>query len=147
MIVWLNIDLYYSFEWKYYIVIQSLQDKPKILINTGKDKIENKNLIFYSYLSFQTTCLTELPDVAPCNGTVRLPTLCEDSPSSIISKERREDLIRHRWRIVAPVLIIALVLLLGGISLPFLLKKTPVTPQQRLDVIRRILTEVPLIDG
>ncbi|XP_006621263.2 dipeptidase 1-like [Apis dorsata] len=45
-----------------------------------------------NYMDYQTTCLTELPDVAPCNGTVRLPPPCEDSPSSGSSKDRREEM-------------------------------------------------------
>ncbi|KAL6440812.1 hypothetical protein ACFW04_003328 [Cataglyphis niger] len=96
---------------------------------------------------FQTTCLTELPDVAPCNGTVRLPPPCEDSPSSGSSKDRRDESPRRRCRLLAPVLFLVAVLLLGGLCLPFLLQSAPATHQQRLDVIRRILTEVPLIDG
>ncbi|EGI67920.1 Dipeptidase 1 [Acromyrmex echinatior] len=95
----------------------------------------------------QTTCLTELPDVAPCNGTVRLPPPCEDSPSSGSSKDRRDESPRRRCRVLAPVLLLMVVLLLGGLCLPFLLQSAPATHQQRLDVIRRILTEVPLIDG
>ncbi|TGZ37697.1 Dipeptidase [Temnothorax longispinosus] len=94
-----------------------------------------------------TTCLTELPDVAPCNGTVRLPPPCEDSPSSGSSKDRRDESPRRRCRLLAPVLLLVAVLLLGGLCLPFLLQSAPATHQQRLDVIRRILTEVPLIDG
>lgn len=96
---------------------------------------------------FQTTCLTELPDVAPCNGTVRLPPPCEDSPSSGSSKDRREESPRRRCRVLAPILLLVAALLLGGLCLPLLLQSAPVTHQQRLDVIRRILTEVPLIDG
>ncbi|KYQ56568.1 Dipeptidase 1 [Trachymyrmex zeteki] len=96
---------------------------------------------------FPTTCLTELPDVAPCNGTVRLPPPCEDSPSSGSSKDRRDESPRRRCRLLAPVLLLVVVLLLGGLCLPFLLQSAPATHQQRLDVIRRILTEVPLIDG
>ncbi|KAK1129836.1 hypothetical protein K0M31_019544 [Melipona bicolor] len=95
----------------------------------------------------QTTCLTELPDVAPCNGTVRLPPPCEDSPSSGSSKDRREESPRRRCRVLAPILLLVAALLLGGLCLPLLLQSAPVTHQQRLDVIRRILTEVPLIDG
>lgn len=98
-------------------------------------------------VSFQTTCLTELPDVAPCNGTVRLPPPCEDSPSSGSSKDRRDESPRRRCRLLAPVLLLVAFLLLGGLCLPFLLQSAPATHQQRLDVIRRILTEVPLIDG
>ncbi|KOX81309.1 hypothetical protein WN51_00217 [Melipona quadrifasciata] len=94
-----------------------------------------------------TTCLTELPDVAPCNGTVRLPPPCEDSPSSGSSKDRREESPRRRCRVLAPILLLVAALLLGGLCLPLLLQSAPVTHQQRLDVIRRILTEVPLIDG
>ncbi|KYN28310.1 Dipeptidase 1 [Trachymyrmex cornetzi] len=96
---------------------------------------------------FPTTCLTELPDVAPCNGTVRLPPPCEDSPSSGSSKDRRDESPRRRCRVLAPILLLVVVLLLGGLCLPFLLQSAPATHQQRLDVIRRILTEVPLIDG
>ncbi|XP_050446946.1 dipeptidase 1-like [Cataglyphis hispanica] len=100
-----------------------------------------------NYMDYQTTCLTELPDVAPCNGTVRLPPPCEDSPSSGSSKDRRDESPRRRCRLLAPVLFLVAVLLLGGLCLPFLLQSAPATHQQRLDVIRRILTEVPLIDG
>ncbi|XP_033303691.1 dipeptidase 1 [Bombus vancouverensis nearcticus] len=100
-----------------------------------------------NYMDYQTTCLTELPDVAPCNGTVRLPPPCEDSPSSGSSKDRREESPRRRCRVLAPILLLVMALLLGGLCLPFLLQSAPVTHQQRLDVIRRILTEVPLIDG
>ncbi|KYM92121.1 Dipeptidase 1 [Atta colombica] len=100
-----------------------------------------------NYMDYQTTCLTELPDVAPCNGTVRLPPPCEDSPSSGSSKDRRDESPRRRCRVLAPVLLLVVVLLLGGLCLPFLLQSAPATHQQRLDVIRRILTEVPLIDG
>ncbi|XP_033212479.1 putative dipeptidase NECHADRAFT_87110 [Belonocnema kinseyi] len=94
-----------------------------------------------------TTCLTELPDVAPCNGTVRLPPTCEESPSSGSSKERRDESPRRKCRVLAPILLLIAALLLGGLCLPLLLQSAPVTHQQRLDVIRRILTEVPLIDG
>ncbi|XP_011643159.2 uncharacterized protein LOC105430985, partial [Pogonomyrmex barbatus] len=100
-----------------------------------------------NYMDYQTTCLTELPDVAPCNGTVRLPPPCEDSPSSGSSKDRRDESPRRRCRLLAPVLLLVAVLLLGGLCLPFLFQSAPATHQQRLDVIRRILTEVPLIDG
>ncbi|RLU26530.1 hypothetical protein DMN91_000326 [Ooceraea biroi] len=100
-----------------------------------------------NYMDYQTTCLTELPDVAPCNGTVRLPPPCEDSPSSGSSKDRRDESPRRRCRLLAPVLLLVAFLLLGGLCLPFLLQSAPATHQQRLDVIRRILTEVPLIDG
>ncbi|XP_020292047.1 dipeptidase 1-like [Pseudomyrmex gracilis] len=100
-----------------------------------------------NYMDYQTTCLTELPDVAPCNGTVRLPPPCEDSPSSGSSKDRRDESPRRKCRLLAPVLLLVAVLLLGGLCLPFLLQSAPATHQQRLDVIRRILTEVPLIDG
>ncbi|XP_048267991.1 dipeptidase 1 [Bombus terrestris] len=100
-----------------------------------------------NYMDYQTTCLTELPDVAPCNGTVRLPPPCEDSPSSGSSKDRREESPRRRCRVLAPILLLVTALLLGGLCLPLLLQSAPVTHQQRLDVIRRILTEVPLIDG
>lgn len=85
--------------------------------------------------------------MAPCNGTVRLPPPCEDSPSSGSSKDRRDESPRRRCRLLAPVLFLVAVLLLGGLCLPFLLQSAPATHQQRLDVIRRILTEVPLIDG
>ncbi|XP_078034048.1 dipeptidase 1 [Augochlora pura] len=100
-----------------------------------------------NYMDYQTTCLTELPDVAPCNGTVRLPPPCEDSPSSGSSKDCREESPRRRCRVLAPILLLVAALLLGGLCLPLLLQSAPVTHQQRLDVIRRILTEVPLIDG
>ncbi|XP_048511448.1 dipeptidase 1-like [Athalia rosae] len=100
-----------------------------------------------NYMDYQTTCLTELPDVAPCNGIVRLPPPCEDSPSSGSSKERREQSPRKKCRVLAPVLLLVSSLLLGGLCLPLLLQTAPVTHQQRLDVIRRLLTEVPLIDG
>lgn len=103
---------------------------------------------------FQTTCLTELPDVAPCNGTVRLPGgVCDDSPSSGSSgagngiKDRRDESPRRRCRVLAPIILVVGALLIGGLCLPLLLQTAPVTHQQRLDVIRRILTEVPLIDG
>ncbi|XP_051170675.1 dipeptidase 1-like [Leptopilina boulardi] len=100
-----------------------------------------------NYMDYQTTCLTELPDVAPCNGTVRLPPTCEESPSSGSSKERRDESPRRKCRVLAPILLLVAALLLGGLCLPLLLQSSPVTHQQRLDVIRRILTEVPLIDG
>nr|KAF7406650.1 hypothetical protein H0235_014306 [Vespula pensylvanica] len=97
--------------------------------------------------STNTTCLTQLPDVAPCNGTVRLPPPCEDSPSSGSSKDRMDESPRRRCRVLTPILLLIAALLLGGLCLPLLLQSVPVTHQQRLDVIRRILTEVPLIDG
>ncbi|XP_015112301.1 dipeptidase 1 [Diachasma alloeum] len=99
-----------------------------------------------NYMDYQTTCLTELPDVAPCNGAVRLPPPCEESPSSGSSKDRRES-PRRRCRVLAPIFLLIGALLLGGLCLPLLLQSAPATHQQRLDVIRRILTEVPLIDG
>lgn len=86
--------------------------------------------------------------MAPCNGTVRLPPACEDSPSSGSSgKDRRDEGTRRKCRVLAPVLLLVAALLLGGLCLPLLLQTAPATHQQRLDVIRRILTEVPLIDG
>ncbi|KAK0074171.1 hypothetical protein PV326_012674, partial [Microctonus aethiopoides] len=94
-----------------------------------------------------TTCLTELPDVAPCNGTIRLPPPCEESPSSGSSKDRSNNSPRRRCRVLAPILLLVAALLLGGLCLPFLLQTAPATHEQRLHVIRRILTEVPLIDG
>lgn len=95
----------------------------------------------------QTTCLTELPDVAPCNGTVRLPPPCVESPSSGGSKERRDQNPTNKCRTLAPVLLFIGALLMGGLCVPFFLHSAPATHQQRLEVIRRILTEVPLIDG
>ncbi|XP_044006916.1 dipeptidase 1-like [Aphidius gifuensis] len=100
-----------------------------------------------NYMDYQTTCLTELPDVAPCNGTVRLPPPCVESPSSGGSKERRDQNTRNKCRTLAPVLLFIGALLMGGLCVPFFLHSAPATHQQRLEVIRRILTEVPLIDG
>ncbi|XP_032458113.1 dipeptidase 1 isoform X2 [Nasonia vitripennis] len=107
-----------------------------------------------NYMDYQTTCLTELPDVAPCNGTIRLPPSCsEESPSSgssgggITHKDHHLDISRRKCRILAPIILVMTSLLLGGLCLPILLQTSPATHQQRLDIIRRILTEVPLIDG
>ncbi|CAB0037254.1 unnamed protein product [Trichogramma brassicae] len=117
--------------------------------------------------AFHTTCLTELPDVAPCNGTVRLPGgPCDDSPSSGSSlgpnrggsgggglKGRREkmsvgELRRRRCRrLIAPAILLVAAILVGGLCVPLLLQSAPATHQQRLEVIRRLLSEVPLIDG
>ncbi|KAL7302923.1 hypothetical protein TKK_0004151 [Trichogramma kaykai] len=116
----------------------------------------------------RTTCLTELPDVAPCNGTVRLPGgPCDDSPSSGSSlgpnrgggggggglKGRREkmsvgEMRRRRCRrLIAPAILLVAAILVGGFCVPLLLQSAPATHQQRLEVIRRLLSEVPLIDG
>uniref|UniRef100_A0ABD2XMD5 Dipeptidase n=1 Tax=Trichogramma kaykai TaxID=54128 RepID=A0ABD2XMD5_9HYME len=118
--------------------------------------------------AFHTTCLTELPDVAPCNGTVRLPGgPCDDSPSSGSSlgpnrgggggggglKGRREkmsvgEMRRRRCRrLIAPAILLVAAILVGGFCVPLLLQSAPATHQQRLEVIRRLLSEVPLIDG
>lgn len=155
IIIYQNIEQIENFRIK--VIIKLLKDYEKkintyiILAIFLKQSIEVKNkwnIYDVGSLSFfQTTCLTELPDVAPCNGTVRLPPPCEDSPSSGSSKDRRDESPRRRCRLLAPVLFLVAVLLLGGLCLPFLLQSAPATHQQRLDVIRRILTEVPLIDG
>ncbi|XP_014207943.1 dipeptidase 1-like [Copidosoma floridanum] len=99
----------------------------------------------------KTTCLTELPDVAPCNGTVRLPPPCEDSPSSgSSSKERRDDdsnSPRRKCKLIAPIVLLVVALFFGGFFLPLLLQSAPITYEERLLVVYRILSEVPLIDG
>ncbi|XP_046431259.1 dipeptidase 1-like isoform X1 [Neodiprion fabricii] len=100
-----------------------------------------------NYMDYQRTCLTELPDVTPSSAIIRLPPPCMDSPSSGSSKDRRERNPRKRCRVLAPVFLLVSLLLLGGLCLPLLLQTAPITHQQRLDVIRRILTEIPLIDG
>ncbi|XP_063241614.1 dipeptidase 1-like [Bacillus rossius redtenbacheri] len=117
-------------------------------------------------LERETTCLTELPDVAPPlgllrgeNGSVRCngrPAQCQQHPDTASSCSSKEDSsaekgssgARLRPWCVALLVFLLLSALGAGLGVPLVLDATrPSTHQERLQVVRRLLRDVPLVDG
>ncbi|XP_046660577.1 dipeptidase 1-like [Homalodisca vitripennis] len=115
-----------------------------------------------NYMDYQTTCLSEhgppvrlINGAIRCNGQARTLLATAGSISSSNSSEEVKAVLEVRLRpwVITCLACLLLTALALGVGWPLALTSSPPpasptgTLEQRLDIVRRILSEIPLIDG